>query len=156
MERPLSRFSMEGNVNTVSFRSYRSSWAGRRLKQPGPSRLEEGRHADGEVFLFTRTGPPETTLLPRHQVISLTHFTGGEAHRLPHLNVTCLWEREGRAGGGGQHGQALHNMLSKYGTFQKFFLIHKLLFTQRVCRVISSNKGKHFKLWLFLATVDCF
>lgn len=95
MERPLSRFSMEGNVNTVSFRSYRSSWAGRRLKQPGPGRLEEGRHADGEVFLFTRTGPPETTLLPRHQVISLTHFTGGEAHRLPHLNVTCLWEREG-------------------------------------------------------------
>lgn len=110
MEHPLSRFSMEGNVNTKSFRSSRSSWAGHRLKQPGPGRLEEGRHADGEVFLFTRTGPPETTLLPRYQVISLTHFTGGEAHRLPHLNVTCLWERKGR-GGAARAGTTQHAVL---------------------------------------------
>lgn len=64
-----------------------------KLKEPGPSRPGEGQRTDGEVLVFTRTGPPETTLPLRYQVISLTHFTGGEAHRLPHLTVISLWER---------------------------------------------------------------
>lgn len=82
--------------------------------------------ADGEVFLFTRTGPPETTLVLCYQVLSLTHFTGGEAHRLPHLNVTWLWERE-------QREEGLKNV----------FLFHKLLCTQHVhlmgeiCQIIN-------------------
>lgn len=64
-----------------------------KMRELGPSRPGEGGVQMGRSSSLQGLGPPETTLPLRYQVISLTHFTGGEAHRPPHLAATSLWER---------------------------------------------------------------
>lgn len=78
------------NVNTVS-----CSWVGHQAKRAGPQQPGEGGVQMGRSSSLQGLCPPETTLLLRYQVISLTHFTGGETHRLPHLTASTLWEKEG-------------------------------------------------------------
>lgn len=69
------------------------------LKEPGPTGPREGGAQMGRSSSLQGLGPPETTLPLHYQVISLTHFTGGEAHRLPHLLLRpcgSMWRRDMR------------------------------------------------------------
>lgn len=87
---------MEANVKRNEFLGVAAP-AVRVIKQEksrAPDQTWRGQRTDGEVLVFLQgLGSPETTLPPHHQVISLAHFTGGEAHRLPHFTATSLWER---------------------------------------------------------------
>ncbi|CAB1413417.1 unnamed protein product [Pleuronectes platessa] len=78
----------------MSFESRGSRCEGHQAEEAGgPSGPGEGSLQMGRSSSLQGPGPPETTRLPRYQVIAPTHFTGGEAHRLPHLTGTSQWER---------------------------------------------------------------
>lgn len=102
---------MEVDVNTPA------GWV-IKLKEPGPSRPGEGGVQMGRSSSLQGLGPLETTLPLHYQVIPLTHFTGGEAHRLPHLTVTSLWERA-KGGNEEPHGEGEHG-----GIFFSEYLSH--------------------------------
>lgn len=66
-----------------------SRWVGHQAERPSEGGVQMGRSSSLQGL-----GPLKTTLLRHYQVSSLTHFTGGEAHRPPHFTVTSLWELE--------------------------------------------------------------
>ena len=71
-------------------------------KEPGPTGPGEGGAQMGRSSSLQGLGPPETTLPLHYQAISLAHFTGGEAHRLPHLLLRpcgSMWRRDMRTWG---------------------------------------------------------
>ncbi len=91
---------------------------GHQAERARPHQTHRGRRTDGEVLVFTRTRPSRD-----HPATPVsTHFTGGEARRLPHLTATSLWERvkEGNEEqhGGGRRGGILF--------FPKYLSHHKM------------------------------
>lgn len=93
-------FLLRGTL-TVSLGSLSSSWADHQAKKrAGPHQAWRGEGGGGggggiqmgrSLASLQGPGPPETTLPLSYQVISLTHFTGSEAHRPPHLTAMSPW-----------------------------------------------------------------
>lgn len=84
----LTWFSMEVTVNAVKLELQMGGSSGKSWAPPDP-----------EGALYRWEGPRLYKDLVLSRPPCRCHFTGGEAHRLPHLTVTSLWERLQEEGG---------------------------------------------------------